>query len=301
MKTQNKNSQRKREVTQEQAQVYHIAIPHQEEIWREWMREIEKFLPQVEIIFLEFTTILENGERERIEKHFNELSQGKVSPYVHSADFLKPTLSWTTVEEFIHNTRKKIFLEKMPEIAGEVYDRHREALREKVELFFKRRYKEAGKKYQEAMELQMKEIEIRDVEIGRQLDEIAEREKWNVLLLLGEDHSPSSRKAKIVRWEPRKYKNLAREISDSIRDLNEKELEELLFRRIGLFWVEGYWEASGEAGIKAVERAIQILDSIPISRLKEMYDFITEGKRADAFFRAILWLKREGFIKTLSF
>jgi len=51
----------------------------------------------------------------------------------------------------------------MPEIAGEIYDRHEEALREKVELFFK-----------------------------------------NILLLLGEDHSPSSKKAKIVRWEPRK-------------------------------------------------------------------------------------------------
>jgi hypothetical protein len=54
-----------------------------------------------------------------------------------------------------------------------------------------------------------------------------------------------------------------------------------------MFWVEGYWEASGEAGIKAIERAIKILNSVPIPRLKEMYDFITEGKREDAFFRAI--------------
>jgi len=297
MKNQSKNIQGEEAVAQAQVTVYHIAIPHQEEIWREWAWEIEKFLPEVEIIFLEFTTILENGERGRIEKHFKELSQGKVSPYFHLADFLRPTLSWTTVEEFIHNTRKEIFLEKMPEIAGEVYDRHREVLREKADLFFKRRYKEAGKKYQEAMELQMKEIAIRDAEIGKQLDEIIEREKRNVLLLLGEDHSPSSRNAKIVRWEPKKYKNLAREISDSARYLNEKELEDLLFRRSGMFWVEGYWEASGEAGIKAIERAIHILDSVPISRLKEMYDFITEGKREDAFFRAILWLKREGFIE----
>lgn len=158
----NQNTQGEGDEEQEQARVftvYHIAIPHQEEIWREWMPEIEKFLPKVEIIFLEFTTILENGERERIEKQFNELSQGRALPYFHSEDFLKPTLSWTAVEEFIHNTSKKIFLERMPGIAGEVYDRHREALREKVELFFKRRYKEAGKKYEEAMELQMKEIE----------------------------------------------------------------------------------------------------------------------------------------------
>lgn len=297
MKRQNKNTQG--EDAEEQAQVftvYHIAIPHQEEIWRVWLPEIEKFLPKVEIIFVEFTTILEDEERERIEKHFNELSQGRASPYFHPANFSKPTLSWTTVEDFIHNTRKKIFLEKMPEIAGEIYEMHEEALREKVDLFFKRRYKEAGKKYQEAMELQMNEIEIRDAEIGRQLDKIVEREKENVLLLLGEDHSPSTKKAKIVRWEPRKYKNLAREISDSVRELNDKELEDLLFRRIGMFWVEGYWEASGEAGIKAVERAIKILDSIPVSRLKELYDFITEGKREDAFFRAVLWLKREGFI-----
>ena len=215
------------------------------------MPEIEKFLPRVEIIFLEFTTILESGEREMVEKHFNELSQGKVSPYFHSVDFSKPTLSWTTVEEFIHNTRKKIFLERMPGIAGEIYDRHRDALREKFDLFFKRRYNEAGKKYQEAMELQMKEIEIRDAEISRQLDEIIEREQENILLLLGEDHSSSSKKAKIVRWEPKEYKNLAREIGDS-RELRNKELEDLLFRRIGMFWVEGYWEAAGEAGIKGI-------------------------------------------------
>jgi len=34
-----------------QVTVYHIAIPHQEEIWREWLPEIERFLPEVEIIF----------------------------------------------------------------------------------------------------------------------------------------------------------------------------------------------------------------------------------------------------------
>jgi len=44
---------------------------------------------------------------------------------------------------------------------------------------------------------------------------------------------------------------------------------------------------SGESGIEAIERAIRILDSIPIPRLKELHDFINEGKRADAFFRAI--------------
>ena len=54
---------------------------------------------------------------------------------------------------------------------------------------------------------------------------------------------------------------------------------------------------AGESGIEAIERAIRILDSVPIPRLKELYDFINEGKRADAFFRAMLWLKREGFIK----
>ncbi|HID20673.1 MAG TPA: hypothetical protein EYP28_07060 [Methanophagales archaeon] len=295
MKKQNKNKEGE-EAEQAQVTVYHIAIPHQEELWREWMPEIEKFMPKVRILFLEFTTLLDKGERERIEKHFNFLSQGKVLPYFHSEDFLKSTLSWTTVEEFLYNTRKKIFLENMPGIAGVIYDRHNEALREKVDLFFERRFKEAGKKYQEAMELQMKEIKIRDEAIGRQLDEIIETEKGNILLLLGEDHSPSSKKAKIVRWESKEYTNLAREISDSVRDLNEKELEELLFRRIGMFWVEGYWEKSGEAGIKAIERAIKILNSVPIPRLKEMYDFIVEGKREDAFFRAILWLKREGFI-----
>jgi hypothetical protein len=50
--------------------------------------------------------------------------------------------------------------------------------------------------------------------------------------------------------------------------------------------------------LKAIERAINILNSGPIPRLKEMYDFITESKREDAFFRAILWLKREGFISS---
>jgi hypothetical protein len=30
-----------------------------------------------------------------------------------------------------------------------------------------------------------------------------------------------------------------------------------------------------EAGIKSIERAIRILDSVPISRLNELYDFIT--------------------------
>jgi len=80
------------------------------------------------------------------------------------------------------------------------------------------------------MELQMKEMEIRDAEISRQLDEIIEREKGDILLMLGEDHCPSSKKAKMVRWEPRNYRNLAREISDSVRNLNKNELEELLFR-----------------------------------------------------------------------
>jgi hypothetical protein len=63
-----------------------------------------------------------------------------------------------------------------------------------------------------------------------------------------------------------------------------------------MFWVESYWEQSGEVGINAIERAIRILDAVPISGLKELCDFITEGKRADAFFRALLLLKRNGFI-----
>jgi hypothetical protein len=294
MKNQTKKTQEKAD--QAQVTVYHIALPHQEEIWRAWVPEIEQFLPRVDRIFIEFTTVLENGERERVEKHFNELAQGRMPPRFHPDDFLKPILSWTTLEEFIHNTGKKVFLEKMPAIAGEIYERHREALRASVDLFFKRSYGEAGKKYREAMELQMKEIELRDAEIGRQLDELVEEESGDILLLLGEDHSPSTRSAKLVRWEPRRYKNLAREIRDAVRDLTAKELEELLFRRIGMFWIEGYWEASGEAGINAIERAIRIIDSIPPSRLEELYDFIAEGKRADAFFRAMLWLKREGFI-----
>jgi hypothetical protein len=300
MKSQNTNSRGNKDETQERASaftVYHMALPHQEEIWGEWRAEIETFLPKVELIFLEFTTILENGKREQVEKHFNELAQGLASPYFHSLDFLRPALSWTTVEAFIHNTRKRIFLENMPEIAAEIYERHCEALQEKADLFFERRYTKAGEKYREAMALQMKEMEIRDAEISRQLDEIIEREKGDILLLLGEDHCPSSKKAKMIRWEPRKYRNLAREISDSVCNLNKNELEELLFRRIGMFWVEGYWEQSGEAGVKAIERAINILDSIPISRLKDMYDFITGGKREEAFFRAILWLKRERAIK----
>ncbi|MBE0516395.1 MAG: hypothetical protein IBX41_03235 [Methanophagales archaeon] len=295
MKNQTKKTQVE-EQDQAQVTVYHIAIPHQEEIWRAWVPGIEQLLPKVDIIFMEFTTVLENTERERIENHFNELAQGRMPPRFHPVDFLKPILSWRTLEEFIHNTGKKVFLEKMPAIAGEMYERHREALRANVDLFFKRSYKEAGKRYREAMELQMKEIELRDAEISRQLDELVEKERGDILLLLGEDHSPSPGKAKLVRWEPRGYKNLAREIRDAVRELTANELEELLFRRIGMFWIEGYWEASGEAGINAIERAIRILDSIPLSRLEELYDFITEGKRADAFFRAILWLKREGVI-----
>jgi len=294
-----KHETRKKMKNADQAQVtvYHIAIPHQEEIWREWLPEIERFLPEVELIFLEFTTVMENGERERIENYFNELAQGRIPPHFHPDDFLKPILSWTTVEEFIYNTGKKVFLERMPAIAGEIYERHREALREYTDLFLDRKYAEAGEKYREAMELQMDEIELRDAEISKQLDEIAEKERGNILLLLGEDHSPSPGRAKLVRWEPKRYKNLAREIRDAVRELTANDLEELLFRRIGLFWVEGYWEMAGEAGIEAIERAIRILDSIPISRLEELYDFINDGKRADAFFRAMLWLKREGFIK----
>ncbi len=272
MKTQTKKT-RVEEPDQAQVTVYHIAIPHQEEIWRAWVPGIEQFLPKVDIIFMEFTTVLENSERERIENHFNELAQGRMPPRVHPVD-LKPTLSWRTLEEFIHNTGKKVFLEKMPAIAGEIYERHCEALREEVDLFFKSRYEEAGKKYREAMELQMKEIELRDAEISRQLDEIVEKERGDILLLLGEDHSPSPEKAKLVRWEPRGYKNLAREIRDSVRELTANELEELLFRRIGMFWIEGFWEASGEAGIKAIERAIRILDSIPLSRLEELYTYV---------------------------
>jgi len=240
---------------------------------------------------------MEDGERERMESYFNELAQGRIPPRFHHEDFLKPILSWTTLEEFIHGTGKRVFLERMPAIAGEIYERHREALREYTELFLDRRYAEAGMKYREAMELQMDEIELRDAEISKQLDDIAEKERGNILLLLGEDHSPAPGRAKLVRWEPRRYKNLAREIRDAVRELTANEMEELLFRRIGLFWVEGYWEMAGESGIEAIERAIRIIDSVPIPRLKELYDFINEGKRADAFFRAMLWLKREGFIK----
>ena len=101
---------------QAHATIYHIAIPHQEEIWNEWVSEIEKFLRKVDVIFLEFTTILEPRARERIEKHFNDLSQGVSPPSLHPVDFLKPTLSWATVEEFIYNRRKKIYLEQMPAI-----------------------------------------------------------------------------------------------------------------------------------------------------------------------------------------
>lgn len=282
---------------QRPATVYHIAIPHQEELWRQWVDEIEKFLPRVEIIFLEFTSLLDEGERERVERHFDDLAQGKALPRLHPGDPLKPALSWTTLEEFIYNTKKRIYLELMPALANELFVRHEQALREHVELFFLRRYREAGQKYREAMELQRQEIAVRDAEIARQLDDIATRERGDILLLLGEDHSPAPVQAKLERWEPRRFKNLAREIGDAVRTLDAHELEELLFRRIGLFWVEGYWEAAGEAGILAIERAIRILDSIPLSRLKELYDFITRGKRADAFYRAILWLRREGLIK----
>ncbi len=280
-----------------QATVYHIAIPHQDEIWRGYLPEIEKFLPEVEIVFMEFTTPLEDRERERIEWYFNELAQGKVLPRFHPQDFLRPILSWTTLEEFIYNTNKEVFLEKIPQLAVEIYERHCAALRCKADLFFERKYEEACRKYREAMELQMEEIELRDEEISKQLDELADRGRGNILLLLGEDHSPLPKRAKLVRWEPRAYRNLAREVMDAVRELSEEELGDFLFRRIGLFWVEGYWEESGEPGIEAIERAIRILDSIPVSQLKELYDFITGGKRADAFFRAILWLKRAGFIK----
>jgi hypothetical protein len=89
-----------------------------------------------------------------------------------------------------------------------------------------------------------------------------------------------------------------RNISENaVRDFNKKKLEDLLFRRIGMFWVESYWEQSGEAGINAIERAVRILDALPLSGLKELYDFIIAGKRADASFRALLWLKRNGFIR----
>jgi len=63
---------------------------------------------------------------------------------------------------------------------------------------------------------------------------------------------------------------------------------------------------SGESGIEAIERAIRILDSIPIPRQKELHDFINEGKRADAFFCAILhqvtafvyfWDSKTAFVK----
>ncbi len=282
---------------QAQVTVYHIAIPHQEEIWREWASEIEKFLPKVGIIFIEFTTPLGDTERSAVERHFNELAQGKVLPRFYPQDFFRPILSWTTLEEFIYNTKKKVFLEEIHPLAVEIYERHCEALRGKADLFFERKYEEACRKYREAMELQMEEIELRDAAIGKQLDEIADSERRDIILLLGEDHRPTPKKAKLVRWEPRKYKNLAMEVMDAVRELSEEELEDFLFRRIGMFWVEGYWEESGEPGIEAIERAIRILDSIPIPRLKELYDFITEGRREDAFYRAILWLKSEGFIK----
>ena len=97
--------------------------------------------------------------------------------------------------------------------------------------------------------------------VSKQLADIAEKEGGNILLLRAEDHSPAPGRAKRVRWEPRRYKNLAREIRDAVRELTANEMEELLFRRIGLFWVEGYWEMAGESGIEAIERAIRILDS----------------------------------------
>jgi hypothetical protein len=279
--------------------VYHIALSHQEEIWRAWMPEIKTFLPKVAIIFLEFTSLLEGEERARIARHFNDVAQGRAAPFVHRTDFSKPTLSWHTLEEFIQNTGKKIYLEEMPARAAELYERHGEALHASVDLFFHRRYREAGEKYREAMELQLQEIELRDAEISNQLDAIIERERGDVLLILGGDHAPAftHTKARLIRWEPRPYLNLARELVDSVRTLPEADLEEFLFRRIGLFWVEGYWEEAGEAGINAIERAIQILDELPLPSLTELYDFITAGKRGDAFFRAILWLKRAGALR----
>jgi hypothetical protein len=95
MRPQDKPTQGEEAGRQTKAQVftvYHIALPHQEEIWQEWQVEIEQFLPKVGILFLEFTTVLENEERERIERHFNAVAQGFESPYCHSVDFLKQTL-----------------------------------------------------------------------------------------------------------------------------------------------------------------------------------------------------------------
>ena len=173
MKTQDKPTQGEEARGQAKAQVftvYHIALPHQEKIWQEWQVEIEQFLPKVGILFLEFTTVLENAERERIERHFNAVAQGLESPYCHSVGFLNPTLSWATVEAFIQQTRKRIFLERVPELAAGRYEQHTKALRASADLFFTRRYAEAGEKYREAMEQQLKEIEIRDTEISRQLE-----------------------------------------------------------------------------------------------------------------------------------
>ena len=46
-----KHEKKMKNADQTQVTVYHIAIPHQEEIWGEWLPEIERFLPEVELIF----------------------------------------------------------------------------------------------------------------------------------------------------------------------------------------------------------------------------------------------------------
>ena len=58
---------------QAQVTVYHIAISHHEEIWGNSYLRYRAVLARGGAIFLDFTIVMENGERERIENYFNEL------------------------------------------------------------------------------------------------------------------------------------------------------------------------------------------------------------------------------------
>jgi hypothetical protein len=51
----------------------------------------------------------------------------------------------------------------------------------------------------------------------------------------------------------------------------------------------------GEAGIRAIERAIRILDAIPIPGLKAFYDFIIKSKQADAYFSGTVLVEENRF------
>lgn len=290
--------------------VYHIAHIHTAESLGKLQGKVENLLPKVGGILIETASstdtemLMGKEQREMKEKIFNDFSYGNLDPSIYSQTFLPlgydPELVnyQQVIVNLIHGSEKRINIEEEPSSLAQDLNTEGHARRKEwVELFREKRYGEATEVCRRMEESFRKSSEIRDRIIGAQIDKIVKRDKGNMMLFLGVNHSPRSRRSRVVRigysWQDYEYLN--RTFLERLKNEPNKAAE-ILLKRIGAEILRDYWKRKQFDSYKALEKASQCLAPLSIDQLKNLYDFIVEYSQ-EPFppNRGIIWLKENGY------